>query len=372
MRQNITKQLKFLIKESMQDPLRLKTNKQVSLYGFLFEGGWDTEATQGTVINPSTVKVALRIIDRLISEFNDYLSGKGIGPVRVGGPTGSSAYHDVDPEDKIYGDIDLQVVVPDIPELANKTTSQIQGYWNKLLSDYIQNANLDYIHPDSTSGHPIVKIGEDKWVQVDIMPHPERLEKWGKGRVTPERGVKGLLMGNMFSVLGELMNMSIQHSGVQFKLRDKVKQPFARTLKNYDLVTLTTDIENFVKDIFDHEFQEITGKDPSGAKIDGRLAQSPGLNPKEVKISSLVNAVKGLAASFAMNNMYGKGDLSTYHSPEDFLEAFLKAYEGKAIKDITSAKRDKAETPEAIARAASDKEKVESGLKMVKGLFGQQ
>ena len=76
-----------------------------------------------------------------------------------------------------------------------------------------------------------------------------------------------------------------------------------------------------------------------------------------------------MAASFAMNNMYGKGDLSTYHSPEDFLEAFLQVYEGKAIKDITSTKRDKAETPEAIARAAADKEKVKSGLEMVKSLF---
>lgn len=372
MRHNIAKQLKLLIKESVLATLPPKPKKQVSLYGFLFEGGWDTAATQGTVINPSTVKVALRVIDHLISEFNDYLNNKGINPVRVGGPTGSSTYHDVDSEDKIYGDIDLQVVVPDVPELANKTTSQVQGYWNKLLDDYIKNANLDYVHPDSTPGHPIIKIGEDKWVQVDIMPHPERLEKWGKGRVTPERGVKGLLFGNMFSVLGELINMSIQHSGVQYKLRDKVKQPFARTMKNYDLITLTTDIDNFVKDIFDHEFQEITGKDPSSAKVDGRLTQNPGLNTEEVKISSLVNAVKGLAASFAMNNMYGKGDLSTYHSPEDFLEAFLQAYEGKAIKDITSTKRDKAETPEAIARAAADKEKVESGLKMVKGLFGQQ
>lgn len=115
MRHNIAKQLKLLIKESVLATLPPKPNKQVSLYGFLFEGGWDTAATQGTTINPSTVKVALRVIDHLISEFNDYLNNKGISPVRVGGPTGSSTYHDVDPEDKIYGDIDLQVVVPDVP-----------------------------------------------------------------------------------------------------------------------------------------------------------------------------------------------------------------------------------------------------------------
>lgn len=336
------------------------------IFEIISEGGWDTTATQSTVIHPSTVKTALATTEKLISGFNNFLKSKGIAPVRIGAPTGSSAYHDVDSEDKIYGDIDLQIVVPEIEELADKTTSQIQGYWHKLIDDYIKSNKLDYIHPDSTPGHPIVSIGRDKWVQVDLMPHPERLEKWGRFRTTPERGVKGLLMGNMFSVLGELLKMSIQHSGVQFKVRDRVKQPYSTTRKNYELVTLSTDIENFVMDIFKHQAEEAGIKDPV---VDPQLKANPGVDPKEVKIQRMVNAVKGLANSFAANDMYGKGDLAEYSSPDDFLSKFKAIYTQKAEKDINAAKRDKAATPEAKARAEADRKKVADGLKMVMGMF---
>lgn len=330
------------------------------------EGGWDTKATQGTVINPSTVKTALRQIEKLIAGFNDFLDKKSIPNVKIGSPTGSSAYHDVDPDDKIYGDIDLQIVVPEIPELSDKTTSQIQGYWHRLLDEYIKSSNLSYVHPDSEPGHPIVTIGDDKWVQVDIMPHPKPLEKWGRYRVTPERGVKGLLMGNMFSVLGELLTMSIQHAGVQFKVRDKIKRPYATTRKDYELVTLSTDIENFVMDIFNHEAEQQAIKDP---KIDPQLTANPGVRIDDIKISRLVNAVKGLANSFEINQMFGKGDLQNYANAADFIKSFKELYTQKAIKDINATKRDKAETPEAKARAEDDRKKVAQGLDMVMGLF---
>lgn len=332
----------------------------------VLEGGWDTKATQSTVITPSTVKTALPKIDDLILGFNDWLKKRNIPSVRVGAPTGSSAYHDVDPEDKIYGDIDLQIVVPETDDTSGKTTSQLQGYWYKLLDEYIKQADLDFVHPDSEPGHPIVSIGGDKWVQVDLMPHPEPLEKWGRYRVTPERGMKGLLMGNMFSVLGELLMMSIQHAGVQFKIRDKVKMPYARTRKDYELVTLSTDIETFVKDIFDHEAQLQGIKNP---KIDPLLSANPGSDTKNPNIKRMVLGIKGLANSFEINNMYGQGDLDRYSNAEDFISAFKNLYIQKAEKDIMAAKRDKAETPEAKARAESDRQKVAQGLDTVLDMF---
>jgi hypothetical protein len=336
------------------------------IHEIISEGGWDTKATQSTVITPATVKTALPKVEKLISGFNFWLSRRNIEPVRVGAPTGSSAYHDVDPEDKIYGDIDLQIVVPETGETEGKTTSQVQGYWYKLLDEYIKSANLDYIHPESEPGHPIVSIGDDKWVQVDLMPHPKPLEKWGRYRVTPERGMKGLLMGNMFSVLGELLMMSIQHAGVQFKVRDKVKLPYSKTRKDYELVTLSTDIETFVRDIFDHEADLQKIKEP---KIDPLLAKHPGANTEDIKIANMVNAVKGLARSFELNDMYGRGDLVSYDSADSFIFAFKQLYTQKAEKDIMAAKRDKAETPEAKARAESDREKVAQGLETVLGMF---
>lgn len=337
----------------------------------LIEGGWDTVATQSTVINPSTVKKALAVSEKFIKGFNEFLKAKEIPSVRIGSPLGSSTYHDVDPEDKIYGDIDLQLVVPELPEHKELTLSQIQGYWGKLLEEYVSQANLDYVHPDSKGNHPILGLGDDKWVQVDMIIHQESAERWGRYRTTPERGVKGLLMGNMFSTLGSLLDMSIQHAGAQYKMRtkDKTRKPYATTRKDFSIVTVTLDPEVFVKDIFDHEYSNITGKDPSTAKIDSLLLQNPGVNVDEVKIATLVKAVKGLAASFQQNKLFGKGALSSFSSADDFLTRFIEVYKNKAEKDIASAKREKASTPEAIARAESDKQKVRQGLEMVQKLF---
>jgi len=330
------------------------------------EGGWDTKATQSTVIKPSTVKLALKTMDQFTNDFNSFLGAKGIPPIKVGTPTGSSAYHDVDTEDKIYGDIDLQIIVPETEETQGKTTAQAQSYWHGLSDEFVKTKKPNYVHPDSTAGHPILSVGKDQWVQVDLMPHTEKLAKWGSARVIPERGVKGLLHGNMFSVLGELLTMSIQHSGVQFKVRDNVKQPYTTTRKDYQLITVTTEPETFVLDIFNHlaELQNI--QDP---QVDPLLQQHPGKDLKDVKIANLTNAVKGLAKSFATNDMYGKGDLTKYSSEEDFISAFKQLYTAKAEKDINAAKRDKAETPEAKARAEDDRKKVADGLKMVMGLF---
>lgn len=332
----------------------------------ILEGGWDNPVTQGTVITPSVVKKALAQAQRFVRDFNRYLATQGIPPTKLGVPTGSSAYHDVDSEDKIYGDVDLQIVVPEVEATADATTSKAQGYWYGLMDQFAKSENPSYMHPDSEPGHPIFSIGDGGWVQVDFMPHTPRLAKWGAARTIPERGVKGLLHGNMFSVLGDLLTMSIQHAGVQYKDRDGVKQPYPTTRKNYVLKTVSTDPETFVMDIFRHECYEMGIRDP---KVDPLLAAHPGKDLKDVKVSNLVDAIKGLARSFEANGMYGKGDLAGYGSAEDFLGKFWSVYEGKAMKDINATKRDKAETPEAKARAEDDKRKILKGLDYVRRSF---
>ena len=67
--------------------------------------------------------------------------------------------------------------------------------------------------------------------------------------------------------------------------------------------------------------------------------------------------------------MYGKKDLAGFSDAHDFLNKFVDRYEQKAMTDVNAKKRDKAETPEAKARADADREKVLSGLESVKGLF---
>lgn len=334
----------------------------------LIEGGWETKITQGTVINPSIVRTAMQMMNQFVQDFNAFLSKKNVGQIKLGHPLGSTAYYDVDPDDKIYGDIDLQIIVPEIDGMS---PSQMQAFWYKLQDEFVKSSKPNYVHHDSEPGHPILKVSKDAYVQVDLIPHPERLSTWGRFRTTPERGVKGLLNGNMFSALGEMLRLSIQHAGVQYKERNGVKQPYVTTRKDYELKTLTTNIETFVRDIFNHEYEQIIGGDISNARIDPLLSKHPGSDINNVKIANLVNAVKGLARSFELNGMFGKGDLAAYSSASDFLAKFLSIYEDKALKDIANAKRDKADTPQAKARAEEDRQKVQQGLEMVKGLFAQ-
>ena len=330
------------------------------------EGGWDTTVTQGTVIRPAVVKYVLNIIQQFVNDFNAWLEPKHLGPVQMGRPTGSGAYHEqdqIDNPEKVYGDIDLQMIGPPV---EGATHGQFTVYWNKLADEFVRTRKPNYVHPiESKEGHPIIKIGNESYVQVDFMWHTPQLSQWGAARVTPERGVKGLLTGNMHSVLGELLNMSIQHAGVQIKMQGGQQVPFSKH-KGVEVLTLTTNPRTFIYDIFQFEAKRILGK---AANIDPMLRDNPGNDINNVKIETLVKGVKGLANSFEQNGMFGKGNLAGFSNAADFLNKFLTRYEEKAIIDINAAKRDKAETPEAKARAAEDKAKVQQGLNMVKNLF---
>jgi hypothetical protein len=332
----------------------------------LFEGGWDTTKTQSTVLHPKIVGVALKVVDQFVLDFNKFLSSKNIAPVKRGRPTGSSAYHEIDSQedpDKVYGDIDLQMIGANV---EGASAGQFSSYWNNLANEFVNTVRPNYVDTsESKPGHPIFALGNDQYVQVDFMWHPDQLAKWGAARVTPERNIKGLLFGNMFSVFGELMDLSVQHAGVQLKVVDGQQVPFSKQ-KDTEIVTVSTDPETFVLDTFKYLAQQVGIKNP---KVDPLLSSNPGNKLDDVKIANLVKSVKGFAVSAQLNGMFGKGALSKFDSAQDFLNKFLARYEEKAMIDVQGKKRDKAQTPDAIARANADREKILKGLEMVKGLF---
>lgn len=333
---------------------------------FIVEGGWDTTLTQGTVLHPKIVGVALQVVDQFTEDFNKFLAAQGLGPVRRGRPTGSSAYHELDTQEdpeKIYGDIDLQMVAP---ESEGQSYGQFTSYWNKLADDFVKSGGAPYVDvSESKPGHPIFALGNNQYVQIDFMWHPSRLEQWGAARVTPERGVKGLLTGNMYSVFGELLDMSIQHAGVQLKVIDGQHVPFSKQ-KGTKVVTVTTEPASFILDVFRYIAKQQGLRSP---QVSDTLKQFSGNDINDVKISKLVNGVKGFAESCELNGMFGKGDLSQYTNAQDFLNKFITRYTEKAMEDVESKKRDKATTPEAKARAEQDRQKVLQGLEMVRGYF---
>jgi hypothetical protein len=333
---------------------------------FIIEGGWDTTKTQNTVLHPRIVAVALQVVDQFVTDFNRYLANQGVGSIQRGRPTGSSAYHEIDSQedpDKVYGDIDLQMIAPYIP---NASYGQFTAYWNKLANDFVMSQQPSYVDTsESKPGHPIFAVGDKDFVQIDFMWHEAEMAAWGATRVTPERGVKGLLTGNMYSVLGELLDMSIQHAGVQLKVIDNQHVPFSKQ-KGTKTITVTTDPKTYILDLFNYIAQQLGIKQP---QVSPQLQQNTGNDIDDVKISRLVAGVKGFAESCEMNSMFGQGDLARFSSAQDFVGKFWQRYYEKAMEDVNSKKRDKAETPQAIARAEQDRQKVLQGLATVKGYF---
>lgn len=330
------------------------------------EGGWDTTATQGTVITPAVVKSALGVVQQFVKDFNAWLEPQGQGPVQMGRPTGSSAYHAVDMKDdpnKVYGDVDLQMIAPPVEGL---TYGQFTSFWNRLADEFVKETGPQYVlQTESKPGHPILAIGKDAFVQVDFMWHEPSMSKWGATRVTPERGMKGLLSGNMWSVFGELLDMSIQHAGVQLKVIDNERVPFSKQ-KDTQVITVTTNPESFILDTFKYLAKQQGIDKP---RIVPALKTYGGVQIEQVSIKNLVQGMKAFAASAEANDMFGKGDLKNFSSAADFLNKFWNRYQEKAMIDVAGKKRDKAQTPAAVARAESDKQKILQGLETVQGYF---
>jgi hypothetical protein len=332
----------------------------------LFEGGWSSSITQTTTINPKVVKQVLALLHNFTNDFNKFLKSKNLEPIRVGKPTGSSAYHDVDIDDKVYGDIDMQMVGQNNPNL---TPSQYAAYYNKLVDEFIVSENPSYLNVEEhTTGHPIFKIGHDQYVQVDFMWHSPDLETWGVARTTPERGMKGMLYGNMFSVLGEILDMSIQHAGVQMKLKDGVRVPFSKQ-KDVTVKTISTNPQTFIYDIFKYLAKE---QDLSGTSVTKDLKNNRGVDMSDPKIFKMIDGVVAFADNLQRNDMFGKYSLSNIPNKRAFLNKFLDHYTKKIVKDLEGSKREKASTSQAIERANLDREKITKGLEIVTQYFKEK
>lgn len=327
-------------------------------YSFVTEGGYASPLTQGTAITPAVVKDVLSKAASFIDQFNVFAKENNIPFVKMGAPLGSTAHHEKDKEDKTYGDIDLQIIVP---QNDNLTPSSLQNSWYKHFDNFIAQKHPQGVEGGS-SGHPLFKIGDGKYVQVDLIIRPENLSEWGKIRTTPQHGLKGLLYGNIFSSLGELLNMSIQQAGVQYKLVDNNRMPFAKTKGKYELKTVSTNIKTFILDIFEHEAKVNQKKE---ARPSDLLRANPGVianKVEEITVDRLIKGLEGLAQSFEDNDMFGHGTLKAFQNKQEFLDKFFEIYKEKVDINLASSKREKASEE----KAAADKQVIMNGFNIVR------
>lgn len=329
----------------------------------IHEGGWASTATQDTVITPNTVKQVLPVVKQFIDQFNRWAKSKDILPVVMGKPLGSTAYYAQDPDDKEYGDIDLQVVAPDI---EGKNAGQVGTLYTKYFDEFVQETQPKSLHDEKFTKNPVFRVGND-FVQVDFVWAVKSLSNWSGARMTPPQNIKGAVHGNMFSSFGDIMHISIQGSGAQLKIVDGEIKPYARTRKFDSLETLSTNIEQFGVDIVRWLHQHMGM--PGAVKISARLKKHPGLDTKEIRSEQLAEVIKGVAESFELNNMYGRANLSDYANAQQFIDAFVARFTDKLQTAINSTKFDKAQTPRALKKAQETKDKLQQGIDYITSIF---
>jgi hypothetical protein len=216
-----------------------------NLRELLFEGGLKLPANKRVDLTPLLVKLACNIYIDFINDWNQWLKNRGKEPVKLIGPSGSSAHAQQDANDNkevIYGDVDFLISLPINDESEDygdrrKTQAAIEREYIDLMEEYIRTVrpaevNVELtLKPNSIPSQVVLEMPSGELVQVDtVITFPEHAE-WMKGRYVPERGIKGYVTGNLFKVLGDYLTLTIGTEGVIARLKNgERKQRAVRTM----------------------------------------------------------------------------------------------------------------------------------------------
>lgn len=323
----------------------------------LAEGGYASTLTQGTRVTPAVVQAAVGVFHKFVPVFNDFLKSKNLPPVKAGNPVGSTHYYQQDLRDnpdKTYGDIDIHLYIPRIPNTSDATNATL---YTDAVKEFAAKTNLI---STNTGKNVVFKIGDD-YLQIDLVMVYYENREWLPA-LLPERGVKGVISSTVYSSVAELLNLSISVHGVQAKIRDGQPVSF-RQSKNTQLATVSKNPKTWALDIL-HFYYDLSGSQ-APLQITDELRLHSGMNPENIKISDNVAAVKALAANLELNGLLGSGALSHIADYSDFMNQLHEIYNNKITAAINSSKFDKGDP----AQVAADREKLQKGLDMVLGMM---
>ena len=320
----------------------------ITFKAFIAEGGWNKAITQGTKLTPAIVKQSLAVLPKFEKDFNAFLEKAGMAPIQVGAPVGSSAHVDKDVADKEYGDIDVLLQLPQVAELSE---TAITKAYTEQLKAFVKTAKLPYLHnDDEPDGVAIfVKLG-DAVVQVDMVKVLMHQAAWATGRMTPEHGLKGALLGNLYSSLGAVLGVAIGQNGVVAKEKGGEWVP-SSTLKADKIHTLSLDFGLFAQHIV-----EALHKKYGAGKLKLPKGMKTGMTLNKVQFSDLLDVVRGIGKALEANELFGKGHLKAVSDYESFLAAVKADYIARNEKAAANSKFNKAVTPEAKKKAEETKE----------------
>lgn len=321
----------------------------------VFEGGWASAKTQGTVITPQVLAQVVRHLTTVVEpKLNQWLSSQNIPEIKFGRPVGSGSYYErhlATQPNKTYGDIDIQFV---LPRLDSMSTSANRTFYYDLVKKFGDQTNM---FSSENGKNIIVEIGADQYVQVDLVSLFGHLVSWST-IFTPPEGVKGVLSASLYSALAEALNLSISDLGVQVKMQNGQIVPYSRQ-KDVTIVEITTNPKQWALDI---------AKYFGSKQIDPVLQRYPGM-ADEITLEQITGSIVGLARTLELNNLtavFGAADA------ESLLEKIKQIYIGKIEKVASSSKFEKAATPEAQKLARDTQELLRKKAQAIAQLLTSQ
>jgi hypothetical protein len=286
-------------------------------------------------LTPSVVGSAVKVYEDVIKKWNSYLSNIGEKEVRALRPTGSVSYYSQDISDNAdisYGDIDYLVEIPSDFSGAGesdrrKADRDQHRKYEDLFVNFLKSYPPETVDVESTlsGGTPfmvMIRLPDKTLVQVDTVVTFPRYADWMTGRYTPERGIKGYTIGNLYKALGDYLVMSIGTDGVivRSKMGERVPGKFSRS-RGVETENITTSIRTFLSDIAKYLIGE------SEITEDQMLIDNPGVNPENVTISSLAKGIVGLARTLENHGVYNASEM---------LQSVLSNYRESLAKNIES------------------------------------
>ena len=317
------------------------TNLLLLINHYLLEGGLKLPPEHRSDLTPSIAIEAITIYKEFLAGFNKWIEQKGQLPVVPIRPTGSSVYAEKDLEERpetVYGDVDYLVSIPVDYSSSDTTTrrkeeSTASSKYIILLKDYLESNPIKNIDAQLTlKGSPlmiIVRLPSGGLVQVDtIMTHSSYVE-WMKGRYTPERGIKGYIVGNLYKALGDYLVLTIGTEGVLARIKDGQRVPSSlRSGITYQSISL--DFKNFFRDIADYVIE-------GAYEPHNLLLQYPGLDPENINLDDFARGIVGLAKTMeTADNISARKMLQTVYA--SFINGLDENVKKKVKMDISQEK----------------------------------
>jgi hypothetical protein len=311
------------------------------------EGGWASTETQNTVITPKTVAEIVETLKGFENSYNIWQSKNGYDTeIKMGNPKGSGTYYRRDlaqDPTREYGDVDIECFIHSREGVksAQRTTE-----YKMAITEYCLQSP-DY---STENGTNIIMRTTDGPVQVDLLYTYHEHANWSRA-LSPEYRVKGVISTSLTSALAEVLNLSFSSQGIQVKIRNNQPVSF-RQSRDTELRTVSTDPENWAKDIYSLYYYLAHGKRPS--EFPGGLEIHSGLKDEQ-RLSDIVLAIKSLGNALEETNMLGHGALISIPTKQDLVRKVATVYSDKLETAENSSKFDKAQTPLAVEKAKKTK-----------------